>query len=223
MNNFTHLQKYISNLKTKLINAYGAFTVYSTLENLSNSETDKNASKNKEISTELLNNFFIPVENSLYSHSLIELAKLFDHAKKSIHIEKLINFAKSKPIRASDFKNYNQDRDFIEELLKEWEGINSTDIEEIQSLLKDNSIQIKKLITYRNKLLAHNNKKEPQLELSNSEIKTLFEIVDKILNIFSYKTNFSKTIFEWTLEPTIEQTEYVMKILRSHFEILRNN
>ncbi|QQR84214.1 hypothetical protein IPJ72_03445 [Candidatus Peregrinibacteria bacterium] len=210
---FIRFQKYIERLKQIYIHSICSFYVYEAIQE-SKAQNILGEEKAEENAKTMGNykGLFSTLEYGLKIHSLMELAKIFDNAEGSLHINKLINFAKSntKHLSSNDFKEANQEREFIDELTKEYEGLKKSDFEELDEMMSVNAELIEKLKVYRNQYLAHEDKKKKNINIAVEEVKKLFNIVEKILNMLSSKTNFSTTMFEQLKEECKEDTKFAV-------------
>ncbi|MDP2762956.1 MAG: hypothetical protein Q8O27_00340 [Enterobacteriaceae bacterium] len=214
-NNFIEFQEYLKRLRKIYLKSLYSFYVFESMDELrALNVCGEKAYKNADTMTRF-KNFFVTTKDALNFHFLMELAKLFDDAKQSLHINKLIAFAKSnnKYLTAENFNSANQNRVFLEELTKEYEGITKDDILDIENLLNTNQGLINRLTSYRDQYLAHEDKNKKEILITVEEIKILFEIIKKILNTFSKKTNFSTTMYSHIEENCKNDTQMVVEYL----------
>ncbi|MDP1688509.1 MAG: hypothetical protein Q8L47_00025 [bacterium] len=216
---FVKFQEYLKRLREIYFEALSSFCVYEALREIKahNVVGEKEAEDNTEVINRF-KNFFIVAEYAANFNFFMQLAKFFDDAKQSLHLEKLINFAKSNSGRltASDFREVNQDREFLDELVRRYEGIKQEDLEVINNLLNSNSLAIKKLIDYRDQYLAHEDKNKEKIIITGEEVAELLQIVHKILDIFSSKTDFSTWQYDHLKDGCRNDTKLVIEYLKRY-------
>ena len=195
---FKTLFEYIKNLHSRYFHALSAFYVYEGLLELSapNISGQKGAERNIKTMNRF-KNFFIMSKEALRIYFLLELAKLFDESKQSLHINKIVNFAGSniKALSKNDFLEFHQGRTFIDELFKQYKAVDKNDLKEIKTKTKKHEAIIKKLDDYRNQYLAHEDKQKKKVNINSGEIQELFKLIAEILNLFSSRLDFSTTAY----------------------------
>lgn len=193
---FKNLISYLDRLQSRYFKTFQAFFVYKTLTDLKapNIVGDKNARDNVNI-TNNFKIFFVSSEEALRVYFLLELAKMFDISNQSLHIIKIITYTKNQneneKLTVDNFKESNQDRDFLEELIEDYKGISKEDIKKIEEILEKNKDVLCRLKTYRNKYLAHDDINKKEILIKDNEIIGLFKILGEIINLVSYKLNNS--------------------------------
>jgi len=214
---FKNLISYLNKLKSRYFHALSAFFVYKTLDELNalNIVGNKEAQENVDVINRY-KNFFIPSKEALRVYFLLELAKMFDVSDKSLHITKIVNCAQSqiKKLTADDFKEFNQDRDFLKELIKNYEGISQKDIKEIKEILEENEDVLQRLKDYRNQYLAHDDIDKEKILIGEDEINNLFEALGKIMNLISSKLNHSSSMWNHIEDNSKESTEMIFDHLK---------
>lgn len=214
---FKNLISYLEKLKSRYFHALSAFFIYKTLDELTarNIVGNKNAQDNVDV-IKRYKNFFIPSKEALRVYSLLELAKMFDISDESLHITKIVNCAQSqiKKLTVDDFKKFYQDRDFLEELIRNYEGIDQKDIKEIKEILEKNEDVLQRLKDYRNQYLAHDDINKNKISIEKNEIDDLFKTLGKILNLISYKLNCSSSIWDHIENNSKESTEMIFDYLK---------
>lgn len=163
-------------------------------------------------------NFFMPAEEALRVYFFIELAKLFDVSNQSLHINRIVNFTESniKHLTVEAFEEYNshQPRAFLDQLIKEYQGVSHDNLTEIRDLLNTHSDSLEKLKTYRDKWLAHNDVKKPDIpDITGNELRSLFDILEKILNSLTSKINNSSSEWEHVERDVKWHTNMVIEYL----------
>ncbi len=208
---------YIEKMKSRYFHALSAFYVYETLNELlaPNVVGQDTAEKNVVVIKSFVN-FFMPSKEALRVYFFIELAKLFDVSDQSLHITKIINFTQSNitKLTARDFAEYNQERDFVDNLIESYKGVSYDDLVLIKNDIEKHKDIIEKVKTYRDKYLAHDDIKKVEVVITGEEIKTLFNVLEKILNIFSSKLNSSTSWYDHVERNAKEQTERVLDHLK---------
>ncbi len=162
-------------------------------------------------------NFFLPAKESLKVYFFLELAKLFDASKQSLHINKIINFTESniENLTVDAFQEYNQDRELVTQLIKEYKGMSHKDLTEIRNSLTKHQVVLEKLEDYRNKWLVHDDLNKPEIpSITGEEIKSLLEIIEKILNSFTGKLNSESWLYSYAEDETKSDVRLVIDHLR---------
>lgn len=220
---FKKLVSYLNKLRSRYFHALSAFFVYKTLEEARapNVVGDKNARDNISVMSDFVN-FFVPSKEALRVYFFLELAKMFDVSNESLHIEKIVNCTQSQinKLTVDSFKEFNQDRDFLEELVKNYKGIKQEDIKEIKEILEKNKGVLQKLKNYRNQYLAHDQIQKEKISISEEEITSLFEVLGKVMNLISSKLNHSSSIWSHVENDCKNDTTLVLNYLK-RFEYYR--
>ena len=163
------------------------------------------------------NGLFTPAEEALRVYFFLELAKMFDSSKQSLHINKILNFTASnlKKLTVDAFKEYNrsQPRAFLETLVNEYKGMDHKELIAIKEMLNKHKTTLNKLETYRDKWLAHDDKKKPRLpSITGEEIRDLFEVLAKMLNIITGRLNSES----WTYSHVEGDVKHHIKLVVDH-------
>lgn len=210
---FSRLIELIETMHHRYHKAYSAFWAYDSLNEIlaSNVVGESKADQNARI----LNRYgdYIQIsKESLRVYFFLELAKLYDTSKESLHIEKIINYTESnlKSLTIDEFVEHNQSRILLEELIENYRGIQPSDITKVRKMMENNNDSINKLSIYRDKWIAHDDIRKPTLPtLNKNEIIRLFDTLKQILNTISGKLNHE----QWGYN----LIEDKMKIQISHF------
>lgn len=193
MTEFKQFQEYIQKLRKIYFNALTAFYCHEAiLEQLAPNIVGKDIAQKNADTINRFNSFFVTVKYSLWTSSMLDLAKMFDR-RTSVSLKLLIQYSllhKDK-LTAIEFGQYNNDkgRVFLDELKKEYVGVNERDIETIEDKLEKLKPFVKSIKTLRDKYIAHEDRVKPEVFVTNSEIETVFSDVAEILDIFSSKSN----------------------------------
>lgn len=195
---FVKFQEYLKRLRTIYFNALCAFHAYEAIEELK--APNIIGKMEAEANVVILNrfkNFFVIARHTLNFYFLMELAKILDDAKQSLHLTKLINFANSnkKKLNVEEFKKLNLDRVFIQDLADRYEGVKKEDFEKIEKKLEETKNIREKIKKYRDQNLAHEDLKKERINISQAEVIKILDLIAEILNIFSNKTDFSTTSY----------------------------
>lgn len=216
---FKKLMAYIDELRSAYCATLSAFYTYKALREATDPDVNEasRATENGAIMS-TFTSFFTPTKEALRVYFFIELAKLFDSSNQSLHIEKVINFTESniKHMTVDAFEEYNskQPRAFLDELVKAYRGISHADLVEIRNLLSAHSASLEKLRTYRDKWLAHNDIKKPDLPTINEdELRSLFAILEKILNVLTSNLNGSSSTWSHIERNAQDHTHMVLNYL----------
>ena len=214
---FTVFMEYLEKLQKRYCFTLSAFYTWEALVELCapNIVGQEEAQQNVKTMSRF-NNFFSLSKESLRVYFLLELAKLFDTSNQSLHIDKIINFTESniQKLSVDDFAGFNQDRQFIEELVENYKGINEEDLQHIKLLIFEHTAIIQNLKTYRDKYLAHDDITKVDVVLTPEKIKTLFKVIKEILNLFSSKINHSTRMYDCIEGKCKNDTKRVVEYLR---------
>lgn len=220
MNEFSILMEYIEKLKERYFNVLQAFYAYEGMtENVASTLLgEKEARANADIIIKY-RYFFQPAREALRVYFFIELAKLFDASDEALHITKVVNFTESniKRLNVDAFQEHNsgQGREFLEQLVMEYQGVAHSDFIEIRDSLNKHQMSLEKLKTYRNKWLAHDEIHKPELpNLTDDEILALFEVIARILNTLSDRLNYQVTMWDHIKRNVKHHTKLVVEHLR---------
>lgn len=214
---FVKFQEYLKRLRTIYFNALCAFYAYEAIEELK--APNIIGKKEAEANVVILNrfkNFFVIARHTLNFYFLMELAKILDDAKQSLHLTKLINFANSnkKKLNADEFKKLNSDRAFLQDLANRYEGVEKEDFKKIEKKLEETKNIREKIKKYRDQNLAHEDLKKKKVSISQAEVIKIFDLIAEILNIFSNKTDFSTTSYTHIESECKRDTKNVFEYLK---------
>lgn len=163
--------------------------------------------------------FFLPIQESARCYFLIELAKFFDkNYSQSLSINSLLNFIE-KNIRSfsrDEFIKYHSERGFTPELIQGYKEFSIEDIKKIRKRLKRNEKKIEKVQNYRDKFLAHDDVKKIEIEINAGEVKTLFKIVENLIDLFCLRFEFSSNIYSNYEKEPIRAVDRIVSILQKY-------
>lgn len=192
---FKTLMEYAKEMHHRYFRAFSAFYAYEALREVRapNIVGQSDAEENAKTMAKY-NGLFTPAEEALRVYFFLELAKMFDSSKKALHINTVLNFTARnlKKLTVGAFKEYNQNQPcaFLETLVGEYKGMDHKELVSIKNTLNEHKNTLDKLYTYRNKWLAHEDKKKPQmLSITGEEIRALFDVLAKILNSITGRLN----------------------------------
>jgi len=163
------------------------------------------------------NGLFTTAEEALRVYFFLELAKMFDSSKQALHINKILNFTAGnlKKLTVNAFKEYNQNqpRAFLKILVNEYKGMDYKELIVMKEMLNKHKATLNKLETYRDKWLAHDDKRKPKLpSITGEEIKALFEILAKMLNNITGRLNSES----WTYSHVERDVKHHIKLVVDH-------
>lgn len=211
---------YIKNIEERYFKALSAFHIFETFIELVdlNIVGQETSEKNKKIIEKDFSSFFLPSKEALRVYFFLELAKLFDVADDALHVTKIVNYTQSNiaKLTVNDFAEYSQGQDpnFIAVLVKEYKGVNHEDLLVIKSEIEKNEDIIKRLKTYRNQCLCHDDKNKDEVDITGEEIKILFSIIEKIINIFLSKLISTSVMYDNAKIDTKDKTKMVIDYLK---------
>jgi len=215
---FKTLMEYAKEIHHRYFRAISAFYAFESLKEVRapNIVGQSDAKENAKTMARY-NGFFTPAEEALRVYFFLELAKMFDSSKQALHINKILNFTASnlKKLTVDAFKEYNrsQPRAFLETLVNEYKGMDHKELVAIKKILNKHKTTLNKLETYRDKWLAHDDKKKPKLpSITGEEIKDLFEVLAKMLNIITGRLNSES----WTYSHVEGDVKHHIKLVVDH-------
>lgn len=215
---FKTLMDYAKAMHSRYFHALSAFYAYEAMKEVlapnivGQSDAEENA---KTIGR--YNNFFMPAQEALRIYFFLELAKMFDSSKQALHINKVLNFTTSnlKNLTVDAFKEYNQSqpRAFLETLVNEYKGMDHKELVAVGKMLSEHKNTLNKLDIYRNKWLAHDDKKKPELpSITGEEIKALFDVLAKMLNSITGRLNSES----WTYSHVEDDVKHHVRLVVDH-------
>jgi len=217
-NDFTKFQEYLKRLRSIYLRSLCAFRTFDTIERLRAPNIVGKEEAHENVKTmNRFNNFFVITKHALNFYFLIELSRILDDAKQSLHLDKLINFAQSnkKKLGVSEFKKNNPDRAFLQELVNRYEGIREDDFEKINKMLEETKDIRVKIKNYRDQHMAHEDINKKDIIISYDEIVKVFDLVKITLNIFSNKTDFSTTSYKQAEDACENDTKRLFEYLKN--------
>ncbi len=215
---FKTLMEYAKEMHHRYFRAISAFYAFEALKEVrapnivGQSDAEENAK-----TMARYNGLFTPAEEALRVYFFLELAKMFDSSKQALHINKILNFTASnlKKLTVDAFKEYNQSqpRAFLETLVNEYKGMDHKELVVIKEMLNKHETVLEKLETYRDKWLAHDDKKKPRPpSITGEEIKALFEVLAKILNTITGRLNSES----WTYSHVEGDVKHHIRLVVDH-------
>lgn len=215
---FKTLMDYANAMHSRYFHALSAFYAYEAMKEVlapnivGQSDAEENA---KTIGR--YNNFFMPAQEALRIYFFLELAKMFDSSQQALHINKILNFTATnlKKLTVDAFKEYNQNqpRAFLETLVNEYRGMDHKELVTIRKMLEEHKNTLEKLDTYRNKWLAHDDKKKLELpSITGEEIKVLFDVLVKMLNSITGQLNSES----WTYSHVEDDVKHHARLVVDH-------
>lgn len=224
-NEFIEFQNYLKRLRTIYFNALCSFYSYEAIEELKapNIVGENEAKENVIILNKF--KFFITSRHALNVGFFIELAKILDkHKDDPISLSLLVKYAKNHrhKFTVEEFEKNSKDREFLQELKDRFVGITNKDLEVIDEKIKDLGNLSENIKILRDKYLAHEDKARPEVFIKNTDIVNIFKIIEEILNIFSYKTDFSTTSYSHIEDECKRDVKNVFEYLK-RFEPYRLN
>ena len=191
---FETLFDYAKKLRSRYFNTLSSFKIFERFIKLSapNIVGKKKAEKNVKIFN-IFKYFFITTKEASRCYFFIELAKFFDTSKKSLTINKVIDYAEKNisKLTKQDFLDYHNGRQILPELFAQYKQLSLSDLRKIKKRLNRNKAIIKKLKIYRDKYLAHDDINKIKIGISVKEIKVLLDIVKSVIGLLYSKLDFS--------------------------------
>lgn len=221
---FQTLIRYTERLKERYLILLSAKNIFDRLNELLviNRVGKKMAKRNAEVFT-CYRYFFFTVKEAIRCFFLIELAKFFEPHKnrKSLYIRKVIKFAEKNlsKITEQDYKkHYKKTTRLPLKFFRENKHLSRSDIRKIKNKLIGRNIEIKKLTTYRNQYLAHDDITKISVSLSQRDIGRLLSIVSSVINLLYRRLNFSSFSSENFKQQPRREVDVVVDIIASHYK-----
>lgn len=213
---FETLFDYAKKLRSRYLNTLSSFKIFERFNKLSapNIVGKKKAEKNVKIFN-IFKYFFMTTKEASRCYFFIELAKFFDTSKKSLTINKVIDYAEKNisKFTKQDFLDYHNGRQILPELFVQYKQLSLSDLRKIKKRLDRNKVIIKKLKIYRDKYLAHDDINKIKIGISVKEIKVLLDIVKSVVGLLYSKLDFSvNSYINFEKEP-IKDLDSVMENL----------
>ena len=181
-------------MRSRYLNTLSSFKIFERFNKLSapNIVGKKKAEKNVKIFN-IFKYFFITTKEASRCYFFIELAKFFDTSKKSLTINKVIDYAERNitKLTKQDFLNYHNGRQILPELFAQYKQLSLSDLKKVKKRLNRNKEVIKKLKIYRDKYLAHDDISKIKIGINAKEIKVLLNIVKSVIGLLYNKLDFS--------------------------------
>ena len=213
---FEALLGYAKKLRSRYLNTLSSFKIFERFNKLSapNIVGKKKAEKNVKIFN-IFKYFFMTTKEASRCYFFIELAKFFDTSKKSLTINKVIDYAEKNisKLTKQDFLDYHNGRQILPELFAQYKQLSLSDLRKIKKRLNRNKVIIKKLKIYRDKYLAHDDINKIKIGISVKEIKVLLDIMKSVIGLLYSKLDFSvNSYINFEKEP-IKDLDSVMENL----------
>jgi len=214
---FIGLRERIEELRKAHVRAYQYFYAYDKINELrAPNLVGQKKAKNNADAIGLYKGFLNPSVTALMTGFYVELAKIYDSHDDALHLNKLIDYAEAnqKHLTVVDFKELNEDRPFMEELVEKYEGLKNKDLLEIRRNLDEHKDKIQRLKTIRDKHIAHLDLNRKGIkDLTYEEIEQLIILAHDILNVFSQKLDHVTSDYGVIKRQVIEDTENLVKLM----------
>ena len=194
---FPLMHKRLERLKKLHLTAVTSFSAFEAIQKLrAPNIVGKGEAKANVAAIGRYKGLFNIAEKGSYLNTLMCLSKIFVAHKDSLYLERLVNFAEQnkQELTVDDFKEFHDDRQYIDELVREYTGLDKDDLKSIRSDLDNAKDSISRLKTIRDQQLAHTNLKEADdVAITFQEIADLIQVSENVLNVLSSK-HFKNTI-----------------------------
>lgn len=132
-----------------------------------------------------------------YFHCIVQFAKCFDESPTSIslYLIRTHSWKNLSKLTKEAFKDFNKDRKFLDEMVKNYRGIDEQDFKEMRALLKKCQKSIDRLVEYRHHF-CHALLEPQKPNFTIGEIHDLANMIGNILNIFTKQTNHETTWYD---------------------------
>lgn len=179
----------VSELSSILSKSYASLALRKDLKSLSQNKNSVNY-----INKNILKSYTITCE-SVRVNCLLNIS-LFSDKLSRINLDKIINIIEyaKKHFNVNNFKNINENRACIEDLILRFEWVSIGDIKELRdknSKYSDLKVQI---TNYRNNRIAHIwSKSYPEDLITTENLEKYLNNIEEIFNIITRKIDFSIT------------------------------
>ena len=165
--------------------------------------------------------FFSTTKEATRCYFLIELAKFFDIPKlrnETRTVYWVLNYAKKNIHRLTreDFSAYHSGRQIIPEIFASYKQLEISDLKKFQKRLARNKDVIKRLKTYRDQYLAHDDIKKITVKLTVREMEVLLRIVKDVIELFYNRLEFASNSYKNFEEEPVKEIDRLVKNLAEH-------
>ncbi len=199
---FHKLSQNIKDLQWRYFRAISAFYIFDSLQK---SKSITHAGKNKvKKNIQTWNDFsyfFQVIEQATNRYFFNELAKFFDTDKKqrTLTLKKVVADISSnhKSMTHSKFIKYRKSigQPVLKEMEGDYEPITKRDIAGWKRTMKSLRPLVKKLVKFRNQVIAHDDTNKTFLPISREEVIKIFKKLDGLLNKLQSKVDWSQTSY----------------------------
>lgn len=147
------------------------------------------------------------------------MVKFFDEDKhrRPLSLYEVLDFSRDNldNISKDDFLEFHNEREFIPELLEQYKELSLKDLNRLKDGIEDNEDIIKKLKTYRNKYLAHDDIERIQVNISAEEIEELLSLIKEFIDFYYLKIDFSSNSYKELEQKCVKEIELIIDRLMS--------
>lgn len=195
---FTKLFGYAKELRSRYLRACAAQSIFDRLNELNviNKVGKKRANENIKI-INFHKYFFMTIKESTRCYFLIELAKFFDTSSQSLTIHTVLEYTEKNlgSFSTEQFEKCHKDREIFPELFKDFKPLSKKDVNKLKQRLLRNKDTIKRLKTYRDQVLAHDDMKKRVVQISNKDVRVLTRIIEDTIELLYSKLEFSSNMY----------------------------
>ena len=165
--------------------------------------------------------FFSTVKEATRCYFLIELAKFFDPPKprnETRTVYWVLDYAKKNIHRLTktDFLAYHDEREIIPEVFASYKEFKDSDLKRFQKRLGRNKDVIKRLKTYRDQYLAHDDIKKITVKLTMGEMDVLLRVVKDVIELFYNRLEFASNSYMNFEQEPVREVDRLVKNLAEH-------
>ncbi|MBI2627809.1 MAG: hypothetical protein HYW71_00010 [Candidatus Niyogibacteria bacterium] len=165
--------------------------------------------------------FFSTTKEATRCYFLIELAKFFDTLKpknETRSIYWVLDYAKKNIHRLTreDFTAYHDGQQIIPEIFASYKQLEISDLKKLQKRLTRNKDAIKRLKTYRDQYLAHDDIKKITVKLTVRKTEVLLRIVRDVVELFYHRLEFASNSYKNFEEEPVMEVDRLIKNLAEH-------
>lgn len=214
---FSKLYGYSQKLRSRYLVLISANKIFQRLEELAsiNNVGKKRATANVKV-LNTYKYFFLGTKEATRCYVLIELAKFFDESSESLTLVNSLGYAEKhiESYSLEVFKEFHKNRNRV--LLEGYKPFVVKDIERLKKRVKNNEIRIKKLKTYRDQYLAHDDVKKKEINLGRSDVRILMTLVKDTIELLYNSLDCSGTIYDNFEETPIHEIDHMFASLIEH-------
>lgn len=164
---------------------------------------------------------FTPFEAMAGYMLYMTLARIFVSHKDALYLRRLVDYAEQnkKHLTAQDFREFQEDREYIDELSIAYKGFDREDLIHIKALFLEIEPIIEKLKVIRDKRLAHIDlQSTSETAISHADTKKLLRLSEEVLNMLTQRHFHSMAAYDAIERQTIGDVMGLIHLARFETE-----